>query len=127
MMLASLVPGCASFDAGSLGDILKTGEDLPLDEQTVAAGLREALRVGTERTVTSTSKFDGFLGNALIRIMMPQQFEGAANTLRDLGFSKKVDEFETGMNRAAERAAGEATGIFWNAISAMTLDARPQP
>ncbi len=44
--------------------------DALLDEQTVAAGLREALRVATERTVKSTSKLDGFLGNALIRIVM---------------------------------------------------------
>jgi hypothetical protein len=96
--------------------------DALLDEQTVAAGLREALRVATDRTVISTSKLDGFLGNALIRIVMPEQFEVAAKTLRAVGFGKQVDELEIGMNRAAERAAGEATEVFLNAITQMTLE-----
>ncbi len=96
--------------------------DALLDEQTVAAGLREALRIATERTVISTSKLDGFLGNALIRIVMPEQFEVAAKTLRTVGFGKQVDELEIGMNRAAERAAGEATKVFLNAITQMTLE-----
>ncbi len=96
--------------------------DALLDEQTVAAGLREALRVATERTVKSTSKLDGFLANALIRIVMPEQFEVAAKTLRAVGFGKQVDELEIGMNRAAERAAGEATEVFLNAITQMTLE-----
>ncbi len=96
--------------------------DALLDEQTVAAGLREALRVATDRTVVSTSKLDGFLGNALIRIVMPEQFEVAAKTLRAVGFGKQVDELEIGMNRAAERAAGEATEVFLNAITQMTLE-----
>ncbi len=96
--------------------------DALLDEQTVAAGLREALRVATDRTVVSTSKLDGFLGNALIRIVMPEQFEVAAKTLRAVGFANQVDELEIGMNRAAERAAGEATEVFLNAITQMTLE-----
>lgn len=116
-----LLSGCASLDSDTLGKIIRSGGDAPLDEATVAAGLKEALRVGTERTVKTTSALDGFLGNALIRIVLPEEFEGAAKTLRSIGLGKQVDEFETTMNRAAERAAGEATGIFWNAITGMTL------
>lgn len=116
---------CAAFFlmAGTASGMGKkpTLQDVSLDEQTVAAGLREALRVATERTVESTSKLDGFLGNALIRIVLPEQFETAAKTLRTVGFGKQVDELEVGMNRAAERAAGEATSVFLNAISQMTL------
>ena len=93
----------------------------PLDEATVTAGLKEALRVGSERTVATTSKVDGFWGNALIRILMPEEFEGAANTLRTIGFGKQVDQFELSMNRAAELAAGEATSVLWDAITAMTI------
>lgn len=92
-----------------------------LDEQTISAGLKEALRVATERTVESTSKLDGFLGNALIRILLPEQFETVAKTLRTVGLGAQVDELEVGMNRAAERAAGEATNVFLNAISQITL------
>jgi hypothetical protein len=122
LTLPLLFYGCAGIDSEALDAIIRSGpDDGPLDEKTVGAGLKEALRIGTERTVTSTSKLDGFLGNALIRIVMPEQFEGAANTLRSVGFGKKVDEFEVGMNRAAERAAGEAKNVFWSAITQMTL------
>ncbi len=65
---------------------------------------------------------DGFLGNALIRIAMPEQLTTMTNALRTVGLGAKVDEMEVAMNRAAEQAAGEAKGVFWEAISTMTLD-----
>ncbi len=121
LILVLLISGCAGLKSDALDAISRAGQDAPLDERTVAAGLKEALRIGTERTVASTSKLDGFLGNALIRIVIPEEFEKAANTLRSVGLGKQVDKFAVGMNRAAERAAGEAIDIFWNAITRMTL------
>lgn len=118
-VLLLALAGCAAEDM-NLGDIL-AGSGGELDEPTVAAGLKEALRVGTERTVSSTSVVDGFLGNALIRIALPEQFESAAGALRTIGLGGRVDELEIAMNRAAENAAGEAKGVFWNAITEMTL------
>ena len=62
------VGGCASINPRTIEDaIFQTG---PLDEGTVVAGLREALTVGTGRSVDVTSAVDGFLGNALIRIAL---------------------------------------------------------
>lgn len=92
-----------------------------LDEQTVIAGLKEALKVGTERTVLSTSSVDGYLGNALIHIALPEQYQGMASTLRKVGLGQYVDELEVAMNRAAERSAGEAREIFWGAITSMSV------
>lgn len=92
-----------------------------LDEPTVIAGLKEALRIGTENTVLSTSRVDGYLGNRLIRIALPDQLQSTASTLRRIGLGAQVDELETGMNRAAELAAAEARDIFWNAITGMTV------
>lgn len=120
LLISVVAAGCAGFDAGTLDGILKTGEG-PLDEPTVAAGLREALRVGTQRATDSTSRVDGFFGNALIRIAVPQQYRGVASTLRDLGLGSKVDEFELSMNRAAEAASGEAFAVFRTAIARMTI------
>ncbi len=116
-----LMSGCSDLRTETLGDILRSGRETPLDEKTVTAGLKEALRVGTERAVDNTSKLDGFLGNALIRIVIPEQFEDASEVLKSMGFGKQVDNFEIAMNRAAERASGEAIDIFWNAITRMTL------
>ncbi len=77
------------------------------DEKTVADGLKEALRVGTDRAVSTTSKTDGFLGNALIRIALPEQFNTMAKTLRSVGLGSRVDSLDLAMNRAA----GEATPL----------------
>ena len=113
--------GCASLQqdlAGVLGTDPATG---PLDERTVVAGLKEALRIGTGNTVAATSRVDGYLGNRLIRIALPEQLQSAAATLRTIGLGAQVEELETGMNRAAELAAGEAREIFVSAITAMTI------
>jgi len=120
--VALFLIGCAALQ-GNLGDVLRTGsnEGGTLDEPTVVAGIKEALRVGTENTVLSTSRLDGYLGNQLIRIAIPDQLASAASTLRQVGLGGQVDELEVGMNRAAELAAGEARQVFWDAICGMTI------
>jgi len=119
---AVLALGCAALQE-DLSGVLAGGAagSGSLDETTVIAGLKEALRVGTGNTVLSTSKVDGFLANQLIRIAIPDQLQSAASTLRSIGLGSQVDELETGMNRAAELAAAEAREIFWSAITGMTV------
>ncbi len=112
-----LAMGCAGYNASDLGRIL----DQPLDDETVAAGLREALRIGTERSTDATSAIDGFYRNPLIKVALPAQYDGAANALRQIGLGSHVDEFELSMNRAAEKASGEAVSVFWDAITGMTI------
>ena len=121
VLMLSLL-GCSSIQE-DLADILDAGSGGGggLDEATVAAGIKEALRVGTENTVLSTSRLDGFLGNRLIRIAIPEQLESMASALRQVGLGGQVDELETGMNRAAEMAASEARAVFWDAIKGMTV------
>ena len=117
-LLAGL-PGCAGVDMKVLEGILDT--EAPLNEATVAAGLREALEVATGRSVEQLSSVDGFLGDAMLRIMVPEQFETAASTLRDIGLGGYVDDFETAMNRAAEKASAEARPVFWNEIRSLSI------
>ena len=116
------VSGCATLKE-SMGDIFggSSSSSGSLDEPTVIAGIKEALRIGTQNTVLSTSKVDGYLGNALIRIAIPEQMTSVASALRKAGLGSQVDELEVGMNRAAELAAAEAREIFWNAITGMTV------
>lgn len=113
---ALLATGC--LNTQTLDKMLQGGG---LDEATVTAGLKEALRVGTERSTDATSKLDGFYGNAVIRIAMPEQYDGVANTLRNVGMGSYVDDFERSMNRAAERASAEAVDVFWSAITQMSI------
>ncbi len=113
------LPACSGSNLELLGEILDTQR--PLDEGTVAAGLREALEVATGRSVDQLSSVDGFLGDALLRIAIPEQFETVATTLRQIGLGAQVNEFETAMNRAAERASAEARAVFWNEIRRLSI------
>lgn len=130
VLAASLTLACAGGGgSGALGGLLG-GSGLGSlggepDTATIASGLREALRVGTKNAVLQTSREDGFLGNSLIRIGLPESLQKMAGALRTFGMGRQIDELELAMNRAAEQAAGEATEVFVGAIRSMTIaDAR---
>jgi hypothetical protein len=93
-----------------------------LSESRVADGLKEALRVGTDHAVLRTGKKDGYFGNKLIKILLPDSVQKLESGLRVAGFGPQVDEFVLSMNRAAEQAAPKAKEIFVDAITSMTID-----
>lgn len=92
-----------------------------LTQDQIAAGLKEALRIGTEHATALTGKPDGYYRNPSIRIPMPEQLQAFEKGLRIFGFGPQVDEFVLSMNRAAERAAPQAAEIFVGAIDQMTF------
>ncbi len=105
-----LVLGCAG---GPSLEAILAGAGIPsegLSDATIVSGLKEALQVGTQNAVSRTSGVDGYFGNPLIRIAMPEQLETMAKGLRAVGFGREVDELELGMNRAA--FARSADGLF---------------
>lgn len=118
LIILLLAAGCAGLQQTGLDDLLGGG---PLDEATVAAGLREALTVGSGRAVQAASTRDGFLGNAAIRLALPPELQGAAAALRDMGLGQPVDDLVVAMNRAAEQASGLALPPFRDAVARMTL------
>ncbi len=127
--LLLLGPGCSGDSLGAVESILRGAgvyrSGGTLDTNTIVAGLRDALRVSTDEAVSRTSALNGFLANELIRIHLPESLESMARTLRSVGFGPQVDELDVAMNRAAERAAGQATDVFLDAIRQMTFrDAR---
>jgi len=95
---------------------------LGADQSDLIAGLKEALSIGTKNAVEFVSQVDGYFGNEIIKILMPDEVRSVADTLGRLGFQKQVDEFIVSMNRAAEKAAPEAVAIFGEAILEMTFD-----
>lgn len=92
------------------------------DEQTRAAGIREALAVGTRNAVQSLGRKDGYFANEAVRILMPKKLRKVADIAGMAGYQKQVDEFVLSMNRAAEAAAPLAADYFGDAIRDMTLD-----
>lgn len=87
-----------------------------------ASGLKEALAIGTQNAVDSLSRPNGYFGNEMVKIMMPERLRSVAGVLRKVGFQEQVDEFVLSMNRAAEKAAPRAASIFGDAIRQMTFD-----
>ncbi|MEM6269896.1 MAG: DUF4197 domain-containing protein [Bacteroidota bacterium] len=113
----------------TLQQIQKTVEESAsggtLSDTDIVSGLKQALEVGAGNAVKTLNKTDGFLKDPLVKIAFPPDAQRAADKLRDLGMSKLVDDFVTTLNRGAEKAAGQATPIFVNAVKEMTFqDAR---
>ncbi len=99
-----------------------TSRRTSLTDDKITAGLKEALNVSTKNAVAKTGKPDGFLKNAAIKIVLPERFRKAGNTMRLLGMGPQLDELEVGMNRAAEQATPLAKSIFLNAVLSMSFD-----
>lgn len=126
-MLALLVTVPAPSCAGFLDDMIKVLDksETPaagLDDATIAKGMKEALSTGTRRAVSAVSKQDGYFGNQIIKITVPDKLRTAADLLGKFGFRQEVDAFVLGMNRAAEKAAPMATEYFMSALGSMTFD-----
>jgi hypothetical protein len=124
--------GTAAAQLPKMDDLLKGVDKLPktpvsplppgtTDDKTGAAGIKEALAVGTERAVQNLSAKDGYFGNAAVKILMPPKIQKVADVARAAGYQKQVDEFVLSMNRAAEAAAPLASRYFGDAIRDMTL------
>lgn len=92
-----------------------------LTEKDAADGIKEALVNGTGESVKLVSVADGYWANPEIKIPFPAEAKEMESKLRAIGMSKKVDEFNVSMNRAAEKAANEAKPIFIAAIKGMTV------
>lgn len=93
-----------------------------LSDAKIGAGLKEALQVATEKTVSLTGKTDGYFSNQVIKILMPERLRSFESGLRAVGYGGQIDELVLGMNRAAERAAPQAKEIFFDAIGEMSFD-----
>jgi hypothetical protein len=105
----------------SLNKVIGSAAKGKLSTDDIAAGLKEALNVGVRNGTAQLSAADGFFKNAAFKILMPPEALKAEKTLRDMGFSKQVDDAILSMNRAAEDAAKSAAPIFVSAIKQMTI------
>jgi hypothetical protein len=116
VLASAWLVACAG-SGGSLSDLLAAASG----DGEVVSGLKQALEIGTRNAVDLTSSKDGYLGNPVIRIKLPDALDKMASGLRVVGFGAQVDELEVAMNRAAEQAAGEAAEVFWQGIRQMTF------
>ena len=92
-----------------------------LSNEDVIAGLKQALEIGAEKASDLASAQDGFYKNPLLFIPFPEEAIKVKETAVQYGFGPQVEQFELTLNRAAEKAAAEATPIFIDAIKGMTI------
>lgn len=93
-----------------------------LTDSDIAAGLREALIVGTGNVVVRLGKENGFNGDPRVHIPLPEDLMKVRKLLKKVKQEKIADELELRLNRAAEIATPKARRHFMNAIRGMTLD-----
>lgn len=101
--------------------VTTTTKTTSLSETDIASGLKEALTIGSKNASSQLNALDGFNKNMKVRIPFPEDAQKVARKLREMGFGRKVDDFELTLNRAAEQAAKEAAPIFVNAITSMSI------
>lgn len=137
LSLASFIISCELLE----------GLETTNSEPDIAAGLREALKVGTDTATSRLAALDGYLKDEAVKILLPDELEqriaafkaieinvfGIANFTGEqiyntgipgftTGLKSIEDELILGINRAAESAASEAGPIFFNAITDITID-----
>lgn len=104
-----------------LNEVLKTANQ-SLTNEEVIAGLREALNVGTDTSVTILNKVDGYFRDEVVKILLPPEAEVVYQRISSIpGGTALLDNTILAMNRAAEDAASEAKPIFVNAIKGITI------
>ena len=97
--------------------------DVPLSEAEVVDGLKEALITGSKNASSILSAVDGYYGDVLVKILLPEEASVIIDNLSKIpGGEKLVEDVILSINRAAEDAAREVAPIFINSIKQMTIN-----
>ena len=111
---------------------LLSGEDGELSSNDVVLGLKTALNIGTDSSTAMLSLQDGYYGDALVKILLPQEAQYLEEKINQVGniqyfssvtdeISEKLDDLVLAINRSAEDAAADAKPIFSDAITGLSI------
>lgn len=92
-----------------------------LTQKDATAGVRAALERGANIAVDLLGRTDGFWGNDLVRIPLPEWIKRGESALKLLGRGRDVEEMRVGINRAAEQAVPQARTLLVNAVKSMSV------
>ncbi|WP_372933978.1 DUF4197 domain-containing protein [Mariniphaga sediminis] len=97
-------------------------EERPLTQSEIAGGLKEALIVGTGKSVDILGITDGYYKDEMVKILLPPEAEIITKNIGKVpGGEQLLEDVLLRINRAAENAASEARPIFVNSIKSMTI------
>lgn len=118
LIIAGLATGCAE-----LSKILQSANvNLPLTEEEVINGLKEALVTGAQNSARILSAENGYYGDQLVKILLPDEARVIVENISKLpGGEKLVEDVILRINRAAEDAAKEVAPVFIGSIRQMTV------
>jgi len=85
------------------------------------AGLKAALEKGSQSAVAALGRTDGFLGNAKVKIPLPESLARAEKMMRRFGMGSYADELIVTMNRAAEAAVPQARELLVDSVKKMSV------
>jgi hypothetical protein len=89
--------------------------DRPLTRSEIIAGLKEALVVGTNKSVDILGETNGYYGDASVKIFLPPEADIIVDNIGKVpGGNQLLDDVLLRINRAAEDAVSEAKPIFVN-------------
>jgi len=119
----------------TLSDILEGGSNSQISrEDKIAMGLKEALKVGIEKTTDSLHQVNGYLGRKAIALILPDDVQKIFGYCKSLNTNpllssflvkpllKLEDSLLISLNRAAELAAPRSLPIFSDAIRSLTIN-----
>jgi hypothetical protein len=92
-----------------------------LTQKDASAGVKAALEKGADIAVQLLGKQDGFWGNDLVRIALPEWISKAEKGLKLIGRGKDIDALKLGINRAAEQAVPQSKKLLTDAVNSMSL------
>jgi len=112
-----LLTACAE-----LLNIVQTAAPVPLTEEEVISGLKEALKTGARNSSRILSAENGYYADAAVKILLPEEARVIVDNISKIpGGEKLVEDVVLRINRAAEDAAKEAAPVFVNSIEQMTV------
>ena len=114
--------GCETLDPaiidGVLGGVQGGGA---LTAFEAANGIRAALDNGIGNALGNLGVQNGFLGNSIVRIPLPNILQDVQSVLSPLGADGLLVELQTQLNRGAEAAVPVAKDIFLGAVRNLTI------
>lgn len=101
---------------------LGESEEQSLTRTEIVAGLKEALVIGTNKSVDILGVTDGYYRDQAVKILLPPEADVIVDNISKIpGGQKLVEDAILSINRAAEDAVSEAKPIFVNSIKSMTI------
>ena len=117
----------AAFGFTSCGDVFSDDEVTTAD---VVDGLKTALKIGIDSSAAELSARDGYYGNSLVQIPLPEEVNTILNTMEYVRIyspaaadviDNKLESLKLAINRSAEDAAADAKPIFTDAITNLNI------